>query len=114
MKTDIYTTIVLTVIAVFLGVIAWQLAMGNPPQVGAENVPFAPLQFDTKLSDILIPSGGRTVGRIAVDLRNGNIYGFPTDPVGYPRASDKDTLPVSRPVLLGRFDLSRIRPGAEE
>jgi hypothetical protein len=54
------------------------------------------------------PDGSRQVlGKVVVDLRNGNIWGFPTltqDP--YPTAGANTTPPTSHPFLLGKFALA--------
>jgi len=41
------------------------------------------------------------IGRLAIDLRTGSIYGFPTDALGYPRNPGESETPVSDPILLG-------------
>jgi hypothetical protein len=44
---------------------------------------------------------------VVVDLRNGNIWGFPTlQPDPYPAAGAITTPPTSRPFLLGKFALA--------
>lgn len=45
-------------------------------------------------------------GRVVIDLRTGNVWGFPT-PTGdpYPFQSTNDKLQTSHPFLLGRFAL---------
>ena len=45
-------------------------------------------------------------GRVVVDLRTGNVWGFPT-PTGdpYPSQAVNDRLQTSHPFLLGRFAL---------
>jgi hypothetical protein len=51
------------------------------------------------------PDGSKQVmGKVVVDLRNGDVLGFPTlssDP--YPSAGANSSRPVSHPFLLGRF-----------
>jgi hypothetical protein len=48
------------------------------------------------------------MGRVAIDLRTGNVYGFPTGPLGYPRDPAKSDVTVSDPILLGRFNLDKV------
>jgi hypothetical protein len=54
------------------------------------------------------PDGSRQVlGKVVIDLRNGNIWGFPTavqEP--FPVDVTKSKPPTSTPFRLGRFDLS--------
>lgn len=105
-KSDLYTNVVLTAIAVFLGMLALR-PLAAPQTAHAQTALYAPLQFDQNLSQIQYPKGS-VVGRLAIDLRTGNIYGFPTDPLGYPRNPGKSELAVSDPILLGRFNLDKL------
>jgi hypothetical protein len=106
-KSDLYTKAVLSVIAVFLGILALR-PITAPQSARAESAAScAPLQFDERLRQIEY-SKGSAMGRIAIDLRNGNIYGFPTDALGYPRNPGKSEIPVSDPILLGRFNLDKL------
>ena len=101
MTTDRYIKTVLTAIALLLGVIAFRTA----PLVRADDSPAA-LIFDPDVRLIQAPGGDANgPGRLAIDLHTGNIYGFPCDQVGYPRDFNSDKLAISRPILLGRFDL---------
>ncbi|HWQ53531.1 MAG TPA: hypothetical protein VN442_07590 [Bryobacteraceae bacterium] len=104
MQTDLYTKAVLTAIAALLAVLAFS-PLAAPRQVQAQDSTPS-LQFDEKLSRIEAPDGSASLlGRIAIDRKTGNIYGFPTDAAGYPRTFSKDKPAISRPILLGRFDL---------
>ena len=68
---------------------------------------FAPLQFSESVDEFDSKSG-RMVGRLAIDLRTGNVYGFPTDGNFYPRNPLKTEPIVSEPVLLGRFNIDKL------
>lgn len=107
MKSDLYMNIILTAIAVLLGV----LALGQlvrPQTAGAEGrIPYTLLQFDQSLSQIQ-SSKGTVIGRVAIDLRTGRVYGFPTDAVGYPRNPAKEETAMSDPILLGQFNLDKL------
>jgi hypothetical protein len=109
MKADRYTKILLTIIAVFLGMLAFRPFL-TPAHVRAQEPSgCACLQFDPSVTQIVVPNGAASVpGRVAIDLRNGSVYGFPADPLGYPRNPGKDQPAVSNPVLLGRFNLDRL------
>jgi len=54
------------------------------------------------------PGGSRQVlGKVAVDLRNGNVWGFPTTvDQPYPVDVTSQQPPTSKPFLLGKFDLA--------
>ena len=109
MKVDRYTKTVLTAIAVFLGVLALR-PFWTPARVKAQaEGGCACLQFDPNVTQIVVPNGAASVpGRVAIDLRTGNVYGFPADPLGYPRNPGKEEPTVSNPVILGRFNLDRL------
>ena len=108
MKPILYVRIVLTAIAVFLGMLALR-PLVEPQAIRAQSSPPRPfLQFDEELSKIAAPDGSLVVGRIAIDLNTGFVYGFPTDPLGYPRNPAKEELAVSNPILLGRFNLDKL------
>jgi hypothetical protein len=53
------------------------------------------------------PDGSRQVlGKVVVDLRNGNVWGFPTTAdQPYPVDVTSQQPPTSKPFLLGKFDL---------
>ena len=107
MKPDLYSKIVLSVIAVFLGMLAVRPFTASQTVQAESRIPYTVLQFDQRLSQIE-SSRGSMMGRIAIDLRTGNIYGFPTDALGYPRNPVKSDLAVSDPILLGRFNLDKL------
>ena len=105
MKPDLYTKSVLTVIAVLLALCALRLSV---PAVHAVSLEPA-LQFDPEVRQIDVPGGSASLsGRIAIDTRSGYVYGFPTNGVAYPRNLQTSDIGVSRPVLLGRFDLRNL------
>jgi hypothetical protein len=106
MKTDLFTKTLLTLTTVFLGMIALHPA----PPVRADNAPpIGARVFDPQVRQLEIPGRASVPGRIAIDLRNGNVYGFPTSTLGYPRTVEGDKFVTSQPVLLSRFDLNNLR-----
>jgi len=54
------------------------------------------------------PDGSRQVlGKVVVDLRNGNVWGFPTTvDQPYPVDITSQQPPTSKPFLLGKYDLA--------
>lgn len=56
------------------------------------------------------PDGSRQVlGKVVVDLRNGNVWGFPTTvDQPYPVDVTSQQPPTSKPFLLGKFDLGAL------
>jgi hypothetical protein len=108
MKIDWFAKSVLVLIAALLGSIALR-PYENPPTVMAQHEAY-PLYFEPGTSMLRAPDGSQQVmGKVAIDLSNGNIWGFPTltqDP--YPAAGANTKPPTSHPFLLGRFALADI------
>lgn len=57
------------------------------------------------------PDGSRQVlGKVLIDLSSGNVWGLPTTvEQPYPVDMTATVPPTSKPFLLGKFDLSRIK-----
>ena len=106
MKPDLYTKTVLTLIAMLLALCAVRLPLAA---VRADNFE-SDLQFDPDVRQIDVPGGSASLsGRIAIDTRTGYVYGFPTNGVAYPRNLQNNQIAVSKPILLGRFELDNVR-----
>ena len=56
------------------------------------------------------PDGSQQIeGKVVIDMRNGDIYGFPTlSGMPYPVNTFDNKPPVTTPIYLGRFDFSRM------
>jgi hypothetical protein len=96
-------------IAIVLGILALR-PLAGPPPVSAQSE--APLLYVEPGTTVLRrPDGGAQMqGKVVIDLRTGDIWGFPTlEGVPYPVARTKTTPPVSEPMYLGKFDLSKMR-----
>jgi len=104
MKIDWLVKFLLLLIAVSLGAIALRPYVA-PATVLAQSGEPHPFYIEPGTAMLRAPDGSRQVlGKVVVDLRNGNIWGFPTltqDP--YPSAGTNTVPPTSRPFLLGRF-----------
>jgi len=107
MKIDRFAKFPLALIAVSLFTIALRPYVG-PPAVMAQSGEARSLYIEPGTSMLRAPDGSRQVlGKVVVDLRNGNIWGFPTlQPDPYPAAGAITTPPNSRPFLLGKFALA--------
>jgi hypothetical protein len=109
MKADWLVKVLLFVIAISLGVIGLRPYVA-PPVVSAQGEDVRPLYFEPGTYMLRAPDGSQQVyGKVAVDMRNGKIWGFPTltqDP--YPSNPTATTPPTSHPFLLGRFALSEV------
>ena len=81
-----------------------------PAAVHADEKSFDPMYFEPGVYMLRKAQGGQVLGKVAINLRTGNVYGFPTttsDP--YP-ASPIDNKPqLSHAIPLGRFAVEEAR-----
>lgn len=109
MRIDRYTKLVLTAIALLLGVIAFR-PLVNPAPAHAQ-MRGSELYIEGGVETLRSPDGSRQqMGKVVIDLRTGKIWGFPTGGrQNYPLANNNSAPPpVSEPFLLGRFDLDAL------
>ena len=108
-RLSLYDRLILIAIAVFLGIVA--LRPFAQPQVASAQAEYNYLYFEPGTTSLRAPDGSRQVeGRMVVDLRNGNVWGFPTLSASpYPIDATKTEPTVSEPFYLGKFDLAKIR-----
>jgi hypothetical protein len=105
MRRDALTNVLLAVIAIALVAIA--LRTYREPAVEAQTTAANPFYVEPGVQMLRAPDGSMAVyGKMMVDMRTGNVWGFPTGtPDPYP-SNPLDKKPVtSRPILLGRFAL---------
>src|ERR1700693_156687 len=107
MKTDLYTKVILSMIAVLLAV----LALHQAPPVLAQNQKGRDLWIEPGFTMVRRPDGTEQVqGKVVVDRLTGDIWGFPTLTGGpYPVDTTSSTPPVSKPMYLGKFDFSAMK-----
>jgi hypothetical protein len=105
---DRYTKGVLTVIALLLAALALQPVIH--PAVTSAQSGYPYLYVEPGTATLRSPDGNRRVeGKVVIDMRNGDIWGFPTAAsVPYPVDTTEKEPPVSPPMYLGRFDFSKI------
>ena len=98
----------ITVIGLLLAVIAFRPLAG--PVVAAAASDNQYLYVEPGTTALRSPDGTQQVqGKVMVDLRNGDIWGFPTPAsVPYPVDVTRNDPPTSTPMYLGKFDLSKI------
>jgi len=111
MRSHFYTQAVLTVIALLLGIVALRPAT-SPSSVQAQsNVPSYYVEPQTTV--LRKPDGtAQMQGKVFIDLRTGDIWGFPTlSDLPYPVNPTKTEPQVSAPIYLGKFDLSKMNRG---
>ena len=109
MRTDRYTKVVLTAIALSLMAIACRPLM--QPSTVVAGVSSSDLYIEPGVQSLHAPDGSRVLlGRVVVDLRSGTVWGFPTGTNStYPvSVNGSSQIPVSKPFLLGKFDFDAL------
>jgi hypothetical protein len=103
MRKQDLTIALLLIIAISLVAIAVEPMLAPRPAEAQSSV--YPLYIEPGSEMLRSPDGSKQVfGKVVVDMRNGKIWGFPTNaPQSYPSNGMQNKLPVSRPFELGRF-----------
>lgn len=97
------THVLLSLIAVALCAIAARPYL-QPAPVQAQAASGDPVYIEPGVFLLRIPNGGQVLGKVAVNLRTGTVWGYPTnssDP--YPTSPLGGAPEVSHPFSLGRF-----------
>ncbi len=97
----------LILIATLLATIAFRPVL-NPPPAKAQAGEDFPLYFEPGVYMLRAPDNTQQVwGKVAVDMRTGKVWGFPTlqQQSPYPIDVTKSSPPTSHPFYLGRFAL---------
>ena len=112
MKMDRSVKLLLLLIAIATSAIALRPYLAPAPVEAQSNNPY-PFYFEPGTLMLRAPDGSRAVlGKMAVDMRNGNIWGFPTTtPDPYPSDPATSSPVTSHPFLLGKFALSDVDKG---
>lgn len=107
MQPDFYTKAVLTVIAILLGLVALR-PIANPIPVGAQSDVPQPFYIEPGTALLRKPDGLTQVeGKVVIDLRNGDIWGFPTlSATPYP-VDTTTTKPLYRSRCISGGSISR-------
>jgi len=104
MKADRQVKALLSVIAFFLGVIALRPYLSPTPAHADSS---GSVFIEPGVAMLRAPDGTKQVlGKVVVDLRNGNVWGFPTlqqDP--YPSSLTSGKAQTSHAMLLGKYAL---------
>lgn len=109
MKADRQIKVLLLAIVIFLALIAVRPYV-MPMTVHAQSTGGYPLFVEPGVAMLRAPDGSkRVLGKVVVDLRNGNVWGFPTlQPDPYPSTGTSRRPQTSHPILLGTYALSDI------
>ncbi len=107
MILDRLQTFLLLVIAVTLVAIALR-PYASLPAVQAQSGEAHFVYVEPGTTTLRAPDGSQQVlGKVVIDLRNGNVWGFPTlGPAPYPTNGIQTAPQTSHPFLLGKFALS--------
>jgi hypothetical protein len=107
MKLDHFAKLMLTVIAVSLSMVALHPYVAPAP-VFAQSGEGRAVYVEPGTAMLRAPDGSRQVlGKVMIDLRNGNVWGFPTlSQDSYPATGANTTPQTSHPFLLGKFALA--------
>ena len=108
-KLDRFTKVMQVVIAVLLGVLALRPLM-QPAPVRAEVTQGYPFYVEPGYTVLRNPNGhgaAHMYGKVMTDMRNGDIWGFPTLAQSPYPINTLDTKPqMSSPMYLGKFMFS--------
>lgn len=113
MLQDRFVRALLVVIAVFLGILVFRPVI-HPAPVLAQGDSAYPFFVEPGYTMIRKPDGtAQMYGKVVIDMRSGDIWGFPTLTQGpYPIDTASPKPPKSHPIYLGKFMLSdAVRPG---
>src|ERR1700682_413544 len=110
MKFGTLDRMLLMVIAVSLATIALHPVL-KPQPVLAAPIASPHLYIEPGVFMLVPPDkSARVLGKVVVDLSNGNTWGFPTTTdAPYPFDSLKTIPPTSSPMYLGKFDFSAMQ-----
>ena len=105
MKKDSTTNMLLLLIAIAMIFIAIR-PLWAPHAAHADAAGVSPFYIQPGVQNLRSPDGTvQTYGIVAVDLRNGKAWGFPTSAqAAYPVDIGSTKPPVSHPIFLGTFD----------
>ena len=107
MRFDWLTKVLLLIVAIFLGVLVFRPVVQPQPVFAQDGTPY-PFHIEQGTVTLRKPDGTQTWGKIAVDMRNGNVWGFPikAQNTPYPVFGPSDSPRVSHPIYLGQMAFS--------
>ena len=107
MKIDAFTKAVLVVIAVLLGMLVFRPIV-QPTPVRAQATEGYPFYVEPGYTTLRKPDGtAQMYGKVVIDMRSGDIWGFPTiNQLPYPSDPTTTKPPKSSPMYLGKFMFS--------
>lgn len=111
MKLDWLVKCLLVVIALLLGIVTFRPVV-DPTPVLAQGGSAYPFHIEQGTVSLKKPDGTTTWGKVVVDMRNGDVWGFPmkAQNTPYPVYGPGDTSKVSHPMYLGRMAFDEVTP----
>src|SRR5262245_38527280 len=108
-SNDLYTKLVLTAIAVFLGILALRPAVS--PAIAHAQTDSSNLYIEPGVVTIRKADGSYLGdGKLIIDRKTGEAWGFPTYVAGSPYPIDVLNSPgTTKATYLGKFDLSTMK-----
>jgi hypothetical protein len=107
MKLDWFVKSLLVVIALLLGVVAFRPVMQPPAVLAQDGSPY-PFHIEQGMVSLRKSDGSTSWGKIAVDMRKGDVWGFPMQAQNtpFPVYGPSDSPKVSHPLYLGKLAFS--------
>ncbi len=107
MRFDLLTKLLLLIIAVMLACIVFRPVVQPQPVFAQGGEPY-PFNIQPGTVTLRKSDGTQTWGKVVVDMRNGNVWGFPmkSQNTPYPVYGPSDNPPVSHPMYLGQMAFS--------
>jgi hypothetical protein len=104
MRFDWLTKILLIAIAALLAAVVFRPAVQPQPVFAQDGAPY-PFHIEQGTVTLRKPDGTQTWGKIAVDMRTGDVWGFPfkAQNTPYPVYGPSDNPKVSHPMYLGKM-----------
>ncbi|MBC7924114.1 MAG: hypothetical protein H7039_00505 [Bryobacteraceae bacterium] len=105
---ELFNVVAVLSIVILAGLSAFRPAV-YPPSVQAQTD--RQLFIEPGTTILRTPDGrGQVQGKVVIDLRTGDVWGFPTaSSAPYPVVITSSEPPLSRPIYLGKFDFSAMR-----
>lgn len=109
MKLDWFVKLLLVVIAILLAVVAFRPLVRPTPVLAQNGSPY-PFHIEQGTVSLRKPDGTTTWGKVVVDMRNGDVWGFPmkAQNTPYPAYGPGDSSKVSHPMYLGRMAFDEV------
>jgi hypothetical protein len=107
MRFDWMIKLLLLTIVVFLAVLVFRPVVQPQPVFAQDSVAY-PFNIQPGTVTLRKSDGTQTWGKVVIDMRNGNVWGFPMKPQNtpYPVYGPSDNPPVSHPMYLGQMAFS--------